>query len=246
MAAAREGYPAYTTTPGWLGYDDAMLDRLCREAVADGFGQVKLKVGADLGDELRRLAIARAACGPEVAIAVDANQRWDVADAIAWFAGWTTLTWPGLRSPPVPDDALGHAAIARGIAPIPVATGEHLANRVLTKQFLQAGGCSVLQIDATRVAGVNESLRRACPGRPPRCVRRRSSSTSSGRDSPGVPVGQQDGFQAGAKRTELLLPEAAAPVPLHVGEEFAGGLLAVRAATGQPGSLGAAVSRVDL
>ena len=153
-----EGYPAYTTSPGWLGYDDQKLDRLCREAVTDGFSQVKLKIGADLADDRRRLAIARAACGPEVAIAVDANQRWDVDEAIAWVRALDDPDLAWVEEPTSPDDALGHAAIARGIAPIPVATGEHLANRVLTKQFLQAGACSVLQIDATRVAGVNENL----------------------------------------------------------------------------------------
>ena len=153
-----EGYPAYTTSPGWLGYDDEKLDRLCREAVADGFGQVKLKVGADLADDRRRLAIAREACGPGMAIAVDANQRWDVDEAIAWVRALDDPDLAWVEEPTSPDDALAHAAIARGIAPIPVATGEHLANRVLTKQFLQAGACSVLQIDATRVAGVNENL----------------------------------------------------------------------------------------
>jgi L-fuconate dehydratase len=153
-----EGYSAYTTSPGWLGYDDAKLDRLCREAVADGFQQVKLKVGANLAEDRRRLAIARTACGPEVAIAVDANQRWDVDEAVAWVRGLDDSDLAWVEEPTSPDDVLGHAAIARGIAPIPVATGEHLANRVLTKQFLQAGACSVLQIDATRVAGVNENL----------------------------------------------------------------------------------------
>ncbi|HEV2927626.1 MAG TPA: enolase C-terminal domain-like protein [Propionibacteriaceae bacterium] len=153
-----EGYPAYTTTPGWLGYDDEKLDRLCREAVATGFRQVKLKIGADLADDRRRLAIARAACGPEVALAVDANQRWDVDEAIAWIRALDDPHLAWVEEPTSPDDVLGHAAIARGIAPIPVATGEHLANRVLTKQFLQAKACSVLQIDATRVAGVNENL----------------------------------------------------------------------------------------
>jgi L-fuconate dehydratase len=153
-----EGYPAYTTTPGWLGYDDEKLARLCREAVDDGFGQIKLKVGADRGDDVRRLGIARDVCGPDIAIAVDANQRWDVAEAISWVAELAPfdLTW--IEEPTSPDDVLGHAAIARAVAPIPVATGEHLANRVLAKQFLQADALQVLQIDATRVAGVNENI----------------------------------------------------------------------------------------
>ncbi|WP_345762466.1 enolase C-terminal domain-like protein [Diaminobutyricibacter sp. McL0608] len=152
------GYPAYTTTPGWLGYDDAKLDRLCREAVAEGFTQVKLKVGANRADDIRRLGIARAAVGPDIAIAVDANQRWDVADAIDWIAHLAAFDLAWVEEPTNPDDVLAHAAIARGIAPIPVATGEHGANRVMFKQFLQADALSVLQIDASRVAGVNENI----------------------------------------------------------------------------------------
>ncbi|WP_236792657.1 L-fuconate dehydratase [Amycolatopsis sp. GM8] len=153
-----EGYPAYTTTPGWLGYDDDKLARLCREAVADGFTQIKLKVGNDLDDDRRRLGIARAACGPDVRIAVDANQRWDVADAIAWCTALRPFDLAWIEEPTSPDDVLGHAAIAKAVAPIPVATGEHIANRVMFKQFLQAKALSVLQLDATRVAGVNENL----------------------------------------------------------------------------------------
>lgn len=152
------GYPAYTTTPGWLGYDDEKLTRLCREAVADGFHQVKLKVGADVEEDRRRLALAREAVGPGVRIAVDANQRWDVAEAVSWVSALAAYDLAWVEEPTNPDDVLGHAAIARAIAPIPVATGEHLANRVLAKQFLQAGALQVLQIDATRVAGVNENV----------------------------------------------------------------------------------------
>ncbi|MGP3967495.1 enolase C-terminal domain-like protein [Streptomyces sp. 6N223] len=154
----REGYPAYTTTPGWLGYDDEKLARLCREAVADGFTQIKLKVGADLEADLRRLALAREVCGPDVRIAVDANQRWDVADAIRWIEALAPYDLAWVEEPTSPDDVLGHAAIAEAIAPTPVATGEHAANRVMFKQFLQARALSVLQLDATRVAGVNENI----------------------------------------------------------------------------------------
>jgi L-fuconate dehydratase len=153
-----EGYPAYTTTPGWLGYDDEKLARLCAEAVAEGFTQIKLKVGGDLEDDVRRLRIARDVVGPDIAIAVDANQRWDVADAIAWITELAPFDLAWVEEPTSPDDVLGHAAIARGIAPIPVATGEHMANRVMFKQFLQADALRVLQIDATRVAGVNENI----------------------------------------------------------------------------------------
>ncbi len=153
-----EGYPAYTTTPGWLGYDDAKLDRLCREAVSEGFEQIKLKVGLDVEDDVRRLGIARAAVGPGIAIAVDANQRWETAEAIEWVRRLAPFDLAWVEEPTNPDDVLSHAAIARGIAPIPVATGEHMANRVMAKQFLQAGGLAVLQVDATRVAGLNENI----------------------------------------------------------------------------------------
>lgn len=152
------GYPAYTTTPGWLGYSDEKLERLCREAVADGFPQIKLKVGANLDDDVRRLGIARRAVGPEFPVAIDANQRWDVGDAIAWVNALAEFRPAWIEEPTSPDDILGHAAIARGIAPIRVATGEHVQNRIVFKQLLQAGGMQVMQIDATRVGGVNENI----------------------------------------------------------------------------------------
>jgi len=153
-----EGYPAYTTTPGWLGYDDDKLTRLCREAADEGFTQIKLKVGADLDDDIRRLRLARETVGPDIRIAVDANQRWDVADAISWLEALRPFDIAWIEEPTSPDDVLGHAAIAKAVAPIPVATGEHAANRVLFKQFLQAKALSVLQLDATRVAGINENI----------------------------------------------------------------------------------------
>ena len=154
----RSGYHAYTTSPGWLGYDDAKLRRLCREAVEAGFAQIKLKVGADLADDVRRLRIARETVGPDVRIAVDANQRWDVGTAIAWMEELAPFEPWWVEEPTSPDDVLGHAAIARGIAPLRVATGEHVHNRVMFKQFLQAGALSFLQMDAARVAGVNENV----------------------------------------------------------------------------------------
>lgn len=153
-----KGYPAYTTTPGWLGYSDGKLARLSREAVAAGFGQIKLKVGADLQDDIRRVRTARETVGPDIKIAVDANQRWDVAEAIEWMRHLTPYDIAWIEEPTSPDDILGHAAIARGVAPIPVATGEHAANRVVFKQLLQARAAEVLQIDAARVAGVNENI----------------------------------------------------------------------------------------
>jgi L-fuconate dehydratase len=152
------GYPAYTTTPGWLGYDDAKLVRLCHEAVAEGFTQIKLKVGANLDDDIRRMRLAREAVGPDVRIAIDANQRWDVADAIGWVEALAPYDVWWVEEPTSPDDVLGHATIAKAIAPIRVATGEHVQNRVVFKQLLQAGALSVLQLDSARVAGVNENV----------------------------------------------------------------------------------------
>lgn len=153
-----QGYPAYTTTPGWLGYDDAKLVRLCREAVAEGFTQIKLKVGANLDDDIRRMRLARETVGPDIRIAIDANQRWDVAEAISWIEALKPYDVWWVEEPTSPDDILGHAAIARAIAPTAVATGEHVQNRVVFKQMLQAGSLSFLQIDSARVAGVNENI----------------------------------------------------------------------------------------
>jgi L-fuconate dehydratase len=154
----RGGYPAYTTSPGWLGYDDAKLAKLSAEAVEQGFTQIKLKVGADLGDDRRRLAVARSVVGPDIKIAIDANQRWGVDEAIEWVNALAEFDIAWIEEPTSPDDILGHAAIARGVAPTRVATGEHMGSRVMFKQFLQADALQVLQIDATRVAGVNENI----------------------------------------------------------------------------------------
>ncbi|WP_327685085.1 enolase C-terminal domain-like protein [Streptomyces sp. NBC_00467] len=153
----RQGYPAYTTSPGWLGYSDEKLVRLAKEAVADGFGQIKLKVGGDLEDDIRRMKLARAAVGPSVRIAVDANQRWDVADAVRWMTALAPYEPHWIEEPTSPDDILGHAAVRAG-QPVKVATGEHVANRVVFKQLLQAGAVDFVQIDAARVAGVNENV----------------------------------------------------------------------------------------
>ncbi|WP_295700782.1 enolase C-terminal domain-like protein [Lapillicoccus sp.] len=153
-----EGYPAYTTSSGWLAYPDEKIARLSREAVADGFTQIKLKVGGDLADDVRRLGIAREAVGPDIRIAVDANQRWDVGQAVAWMEALAPFDPWWIEEPTSPDDILGHAAIRAKVAPVKVATGEHVQNRVVVKQLLQAGAIDILQIDATRVGGVNENL----------------------------------------------------------------------------------------
>ncbi|MGX7673911.1 enolase C-terminal domain-like protein [Plantactinospora sp. DSM 117369] len=152
------GYPAYTTTPGWLGYTDDKLVRLSKEAVNDGFDLIKLKVGADNEADVRRLALAREAVGSEVRIAVDANQAWGVDQAVAWLESLAPYDPYWIEEPTSPDDILGHAAIRRAVAPIKVATGEHCHNQVMFKQLLQAEAIDVLQLDATRVAGVNENV----------------------------------------------------------------------------------------
>jgi L-fuconate dehydratase len=154
----RDGYPAYSTTPGWLGYSDDQLAELCAQAVDDGFTQVKLKVGARLADDKRRLALARATVGEKVGIAIDANQVWDVPTAISWVRELAELRPAWVEEPTSPWDVLGTARIRTGVRPVPVATGEHTANRVVFKQLLQAGAIDVMQIDACRVAGVNENL----------------------------------------------------------------------------------------
>jgi L-fuconate dehydratase len=152
------GYPAYTTSPGWLGYDDDKLGRLAAQAVADGFRQIKLKVGADLDDDIRRCRVARAVVGPDIRLAVDANQRWNVDEAIRWTRALAECDPYWIEEPTSPDDVLGHATIRRAVAPVKVATGEHVHNRIVFKQLLQAGALDIVQIDAARVAGVNENL----------------------------------------------------------------------------------------
>ncbi len=152
----RGGYPAYTTSVGWLGYPDDKVRRLCREALADGWTRFKMKVGADVTDDLRRGRIIRDEIGREPMLAVDANQRWGVGEAIAWMRELAPLDPYWIEEPTSPDDILGHATIARAVAPIRVATGEHVHNRVMFKQLLQAGSIGVCQIDACRLGGVNE------------------------------------------------------------------------------------------
>lgn len=152
------GYPGYTTSPGWLGYSDEKLTRLARQAVADGFTQIKLKVGADLDDDIRRCRTARDVVGPDIRLAIDANQRWNVDEAIRWTRALAEFAPYWVEEPTSPDDVLGHAAIREAVAPVKVATGEHVQNRIVFKQLLQAGALDVLQIDAARVGGVNENL----------------------------------------------------------------------------------------
>ena len=154
----KEGLPAYTTTPGWLGYTDEKMVRLTKQAVADVYKLIKLKCGGNLEDDKRRLRLAREAVGPDIKISIDANQVWDVNQAIEWIKGIGDVNLHWVEEPTNPDDVLGHATIAKAIAPVRVATGEHGMNRIIFKQMLQAKSFSFMQIDATRVAGVNENL----------------------------------------------------------------------------------------
>jgi L-fuconate dehydratase len=154
----RDGYPAYTTSAGWLGYTDEKIRRLCREGVASGWTHFKIKVGADLEDDMRRAALVREEIGPDRRLMVDANQRWDVGEAIAWMRELARFDPWWIEEPTSPDDVLGHATIARAVAPIGVATGEQCQNRVLFKQLLQAEAIRFCQIDSCRLGGVNEVL----------------------------------------------------------------------------------------
>jgi L-fuconate dehydratase len=152
-----EGYPAYATSPGWLGYSDEKLVRLSRGAIDAGFPLIKLKVGGNLADDKRRLGLVRG-LSSNVQVAIDANQRWDVAEAIDWVNELGEFEPYWIEEPTSTDDILGHAEIRRGVAPTRVATGEAVANRIVFKQLLKARSIDVLQLDATRVAGVNENL----------------------------------------------------------------------------------------
>jgi L-fuconate dehydratase len=153
-----DGLPAYTTSAGWIGYDDEKVDRLVRESVAEGFTMLKLKVGSDIESDIRRLKVARLAAGEDVRIAVDANQRWGVVEAVEWMARLAEFDPYWIEEPTSPDDVLGHRAIRDAVHPIRVATGEHVQNRVIFKQLLQAEAIDIVQIDACRVGGVNENL----------------------------------------------------------------------------------------
>ncbi|HTT90579.1 MAG TPA: enolase C-terminal domain-like protein [Acidimicrobiales bacterium] len=152
------GYPAYSTSAGWLGYSDEKVLGLVRAAVAEGFTHLKLKVGQNIENDVRRVRLVRELVGPDILLSVDANQVWDVDRAIVDISRLAPFGIYWVEEPTSPDDILGHATIARAIAPVRVATGEHVANRVLFKQLLASGAIGVCQIDACRVAGVNENV----------------------------------------------------------------------------------------
>jgi L-fuconate dehydratase len=154
----KNGYPAYTTSAGWLGYSDEKIRTLCRQAKADGWTHVKMKVGSDLKDDIRRASIIREEIGSDLKLMMDANQKWDVPQALENIKALAQFNPWWIEEPTSPDDVLGHATIAKAIAPIKVATGEHCQNRVMFKQLMQANAISFCQIDSCRVGGVNENL----------------------------------------------------------------------------------------
>jgi len=164
MKAQRElelhssGYPAYTTSAGWMGYSDEKIRRLVREGLAQGWSHFKLKVGRNLNDDVRRARLVREEIGWDRKLMMDANQVWDVSEAIRWIEALAEFNPHWIEEPTSPDDVLGHATIARAIAPIGVATGEHCQNRVMFKQLFQSGAINFCQIDSCRLGGVNEVL----------------------------------------------------------------------------------------
>ncbi len=157
-ALAQNGLPSYTTSAGWLGYSDQKLRDLCRSCIEQGWDCFKIKVGRNLEDDIRRCRIIREEIGPDRRLMIDANQVWEVTEAIEWMKSFVEFKPWFIEEPTSPDDVLGHAAIAKAVAPIKVATGEHCANRIMFKQFLQSGGMGVCQIDSCRLGGVNEVL----------------------------------------------------------------------------------------
>ncbi len=153
-----EGYPCYTTSAGWLGYSNEKLARLATEAVAQGFTHIKMKVGRDLDDDIRRLGIVRDIIGPERTLLIDANQVWEVDEAIAWVGALRRFDPYFIEEPTSPDDVEGHRRIRAAVAPVKVATGEMCQNRILFKQFIAGGAIDIVQIDACRLGGLNEVL----------------------------------------------------------------------------------------
>lgn len=153
-----EGYPCYTTSAGWLGYSNEKLTRLASEAVEQGFSYIKMKVGRDLADDVRRLEIVRSIIGPERKLMIDANQVWEVDEAIGWVKALSRFDPYFIEEPTSPDDVEGHRRIREAVAPVRVATGEMCQNRILFKQFIAQGAIDIVQIDACRLGGLNEVL----------------------------------------------------------------------------------------
>jgi len=153
-----EGYACYTTSAGWLGYSNEKLTRLAAEAVEQGFSHIKMKVGRDLDDDIRRLEIVRSIMGPDRKLMIDANQVWEVGQAIEWVRALSRFEPYFIEEPTSPDDVEGHRRIREAVAPVKVATGEMCQNRILFKQFIMRGAIDIVQIDACRIGGLNEVL----------------------------------------------------------------------------------------
>ena len=151
-----EGYPCYTTAAGWLGYSDEKMVRIIGEQARMGFTQVKLKVGENLEDDIRRCRIARETIGPDGTLMIDANQVWDVPTAVRWVQALAEFNPVFIEEPTSPDDILGHRKVRDALGTIKVATGEHCHNRVMFKQFLEAGAMDICQLDPGRLASMNE------------------------------------------------------------------------------------------
>ena len=158
LGLMRTGYPAYTTSVGWMGYSDTAIRELCHQALADGWTHFKVKVGAEPEDDRRRVRLVRETIGGDHKLMIDANQRWGVDEAIACIKDLSQFKLWWAEEPTHPDDVLGHATIAKAVAPVGIATGEHCANRVMFKQLMQANAISFCQIDSCRLGGVNENL----------------------------------------------------------------------------------------
>ncbi|HSY77961.1 MAG TPA: enolase C-terminal domain-like protein [Verrucomicrobiae bacterium] len=154
----KDGYPAYITSAGWMGYPDDKVRRLCREALASGWSRFKIKVGRDSDANVHRAALVREEIGPRAVMMMDANQAWDVGEAIEFMRPLARFNPLWIEEPTSPDDVLGHATIRRAIKPIGVATGEHAANRVMFKQLMQAGAIDFCQFDNCRLGGLSEAL----------------------------------------------------------------------------------------
>ncbi|MCW0234094.1 MAG: L-fuconate dehydratase [Ferrovibrio sp.] len=154
----KEGYPCYTTSAGWLGYSDEKLRRLCQEAVDQGFTHIKMKVGRNLEDDKRRLRIVREVIGDDRYMMIDANQVWEVGEAIDWVKELSVYKPFFIEEPTSPDDVAGHKAIREAVTPVKVATGEMCQNRIIFKQMIAGGAIDIVQIDSCRMGGLNEVL----------------------------------------------------------------------------------------
>ncbi|MEO8765737.1 MAG: L-fuconate dehydratase [Ginsengibacter sp.] len=152
------GYPAYTTSAGWMGYSEEKIRKLSREAKQQGWKYMKMKVGGNVNEDVRRAKIIREEIGNDMKLMMDANQKWEVSEAIENMKLLSEFNPWWIEEPTSPDDILGHLAIKKAVSPIKVATGEHCQNRIMFKQFMQIGAMDICQVDSCRVGGINEVL----------------------------------------------------------------------------------------